>query len=133
MLFLLQSKNTGVKFFESMVLLVNARYSHGPSLKKQSVFDRNSSVVIILIPTSIPTQNFKPKVIVCDRFYCFSVRTVEAQISYLMNLLFVSSFDGTFSKWKYLYWVDFPSSICCKKNWLKKWILDGEKLYCKKR
>jgi hypothetical protein len=33
MLFHLKSKNIGVKFFESLVLLANARYSHGPSLK----------------------------------------------------------------------------------------------------
>ncbi len=26
-------KNTGVKFFESMAISKNARYSHGPSLK----------------------------------------------------------------------------------------------------
>jgi hypothetical protein len=37
MLFLLQSKNTGVKFFESMAILNNARYSHGPSLKHLSL------------------------------------------------------------------------------------------------
>ncbi len=33
MLFILYRKNIGVKFFESMTLFINARYSRGSSLK----------------------------------------------------------------------------------------------------
>ena len=37
MLFHLRLKNTGVKIFGRTVLLANARYSHGPSLKYEKM------------------------------------------------------------------------------------------------
>ena len=40
--------------------------------KNQSVFDQNISVVSILVPTSIATPNFKPKVSVSEMFILFS-------------------------------------------------------------
>jgi hypothetical protein len=45
MLFHLRLKNIGVKIFESIVLLKNARYSRGPSLKSE----KNSSNISLII------------------------------------------------------------------------------------
>jgi hypothetical protein len=52
---------------------------------KQSIIDRNFSTVSIIVPTSIPTQNFKPIVTVCERFFHFSARVYHFSTDFIFN------------------------------------------------